>query len=226
LINVKNIDLTTRMFNTPVSFPLYVTATALGKLAHPTGEIGIVEGATREDVIYMLPTLASCSLDDMLEARDPEKSKNWMQLYVNADRKRTLATIKKAEKAGCKALCITVDAPMLGRRERDMRNKFTSQESSAQKGDNINRNQVSTRRDTKQQDDSNSNNSESSSNGSSSDEGGEGQQLLADRGHKTDARGSDHFESRGYSNRADNNVSDSKTSVHNLRPLRCSHSQM
>jgi L-lactate dehydrogenase (cytochrome) len=122
LMNVKNISMSTTMYNTPVSFPLYVTATALGRLAHPTGELGIIEGSNREDVIYMLPTLASCSMDEMLEARRPDekKYKNWMQLYVNADRQRTLQTIKKAEAAGCKALCITVDAPMLGRRERDM----------------------------------------------------------------------------------------------------------
>ena len=142
LVNVKNIDMSTKLFNDSCSFPLYVSATALGKLAHPSGEIGIINGAYQQDTIYMLPTLASCSLDDMIEAKQNNKnSVNWMQLYVNADRQRTLNIIKKAENAGCRALCITVDAPMLGRRERDMRHKFTTQESSQQKGDQVNRNQ-------------------------------------------------------------------------------------
>jgi L-lactate dehydrogenase (cytochrome) len=48
-----------------------------------------------------------------------------MQLYVNRDRNRTKEYVQHAEKRGCKALFITVDAPMLGKREKDMRNKYT-----------------------------------------------------------------------------------------------------
>jgi L-lactate dehydrogenase (cytochrome) len=49
------------------------------------------------------------------------------QLYVNEDRNLTLATIKKSERLGAKVLCVTVDTPMLGRRERDMRLKFVDE---------------------------------------------------------------------------------------------------
>lgn len=54
------------------------------------------------------------------------------QLYVNPERSRTKEYVEKLEKAGVKALFITVDAPQLGRREKDMRNKYTQQGSDVQ----------------------------------------------------------------------------------------------
>jgi len=49
----------------------------------------------------------------------------WFQLYVYKDRAVTLDLMKRAEKAGYKALAVTVDTPVLGRRESDVRNKFS-----------------------------------------------------------------------------------------------------
>jgi len=62
----------------------------------------------------------------MLSVKSPEQTQ-WWQLYVNADRELTKKVVKKAEDAGMKGLFITVDAPQLGRRERDMRNKAEQQ---------------------------------------------------------------------------------------------------
>merc|ERR1712086_558436 len=56
----------------------------------------------------------------------------FIQLYVNSDREVTKKYVQTAEAKGCKALFITVDAPQLGRREKDMRNKFQDQETSVQ----------------------------------------------------------------------------------------------
>lgn len=56
----------------------------------------------------------------------------WLQLYVNKDRNITRKIVEHAEKRGCKALFITVDAPQLGRREKDMRSKFEDTGSSVQ----------------------------------------------------------------------------------------------
>merc|ERR1711879_328109 len=57
------------------------------------------------------------------------------QLYVNPERERSEQYVKKLEEAGVKALFVTVDAPQLGRREKDMRNKYTQQGSNEQKDD-------------------------------------------------------------------------------------------
>lgn len=48
----------------------------------------------------------------------------WFQLYVYKDRTITLDLVKRAENAGYKALAVTVDTPILGRREPDLRNRF------------------------------------------------------------------------------------------------------
>merc|ERR1712079_553325 len=126
LVNVRDIDMTTTFLGVPSSLPLYFTATALAKLAHPDGELAIVRAAKKAGVPYMLPTLSSYTLDEMLEVRQPGQEV-FSQLYVNPERSRTQQYVEKLESAGVRALFITVDAPQLGRREKDMRNKFTQQ---------------------------------------------------------------------------------------------------
>merc|ERR1712226_760269 len=59
LVNVRDIDMTTAFLGVPASLPLYFTATALAKLAHPDGELAIVRAAKKAGVPYMLPTLSS-----------------------------------------------------------------------------------------------------------------------------------------------------------------------
>eukprot|EP00930_Biecheleria_cincta_P026726 TRINITY_DN187_c0_g1_i2.p1 TRINITY_DN187_c0_g1~~TRINITY_DN187_c0_g1_i2.p1 ORF type:complete len:513 (-),score=128.16 TRINITY_DN187_c0_g1_i2:390-1928(-) len=134
LVNVREIDMTTQVLGVPASLPLYFTATALAKLAHQEGEVAIVKAAKKAGVPYMLPTLSSYTLDEMLAARAPGQQV-FSQLYVNPERSRSEEYVKKLEDAGVKALFVTVDAPQLGRREKDMRNKFTQQGSDVQGDD-------------------------------------------------------------------------------------------
>lgn len=110
--------------------PIYITATALGKLGHPEGELNLTRGAARHGVIQMIPTLASCSFDQIRDAAAPGQNQ-FLQLYVNADRSKTERIVKHAEERGIKGLFITVDAPQLGRREKDMRMKFDDEEASS-----------------------------------------------------------------------------------------------
>ncbi|KAL2267561.1 hypothetical protein VTJ83DRAFT_4838 [Remersonia thermophila] len=133
LIDVEKIDMSTTMLGTPCSIPFYVTATALGKLGHPEGEVVLTRASHKHNVIQMIPTLASCSFDDIVDAAAPGQVQ-WLQLYVNKDREVTRRIVQHAERRGCKALFITVDAPQLGRREKDMRFKFTDQGSKVQEG--------------------------------------------------------------------------------------------
>ena len=89
-----------------------------------------------------IPTLASCSFDQIVDAAAPgqvqflqlyvhwfmlcvsDVSDVWFCRYVNKDREITKRFVQHAEKRGIKGLFITVDAPQLGRREKDMRMKF------------------------------------------------------------------------------------------------------
>lgn len=134
LVDVEHVDLTTTMLGTKCSIPFYVTATALGKLGHPEGEVVLTKAAKEHNVIQMIPTLASCSFDEIVDAKQGDQVQ-WLQLYVNKDREITRKIIEHAEKRGCKGLFITVDAPQLGRREKDMRSKFSDAGSDVQSGD-------------------------------------------------------------------------------------------
>lgn len=134
------------MLGTKCSIPFYVTATALGKLGHPEGEVVLTRGARKHNVIQMIPTLASCSFDEIVDAKEGDQVQ-WLQLYVNQNREITKKIVQHAEKRGCKGLFITVDAPQLGRREKDMRSKFSDVGSNVQDkgGDAVDRSQGAAR---------------------------------------------------------------------------------
>ncbi|GFZ46812.1 Cytochrome b2, mitochondrial [Saitozyma sp. JCM 24511] len=146
LRNVKSVDFSTSIWGYRTSMPVYITATALGKLGHPEGEVCLTRAAAKHDIIQMIPTLASCSFDEMVDAASPGQVQ-FLQLYVNADRARTVKIIKHAKERGVKALFVTVDAPQLGRREKDMRTKFEGNASSQQTSgkDNFRRDQGAAR---------------------------------------------------------------------------------
>ncbi|KAI9683878.1 MAG: hypothetical protein M1829_004212 [Trizodia sp. TS-e1964] len=131
LVDVEKVDISTTMLDTKVAMPFYVTATALGKLGHPEGEVVLTRAAGKHNVIQMIPTLASCSFDEIVDAKQKDQVQ-WLQLYVNKDRAITQRIVQQAEQRGCKALFITVDAPQLGRREKDMRSKFSDPSASVQ----------------------------------------------------------------------------------------------
>ncbi len=90
LVDVTRVDTSTTMLGAPSSIPFYVTATALAKLGHAEGEVVLTRAAHRHGVIQMIPTLASCSLDEILDAAGPGQTQ-WLQLYVNRDREVTRA---------------------------------------------------------------------------------------------------------------------------------------
>jgi len=110
------------VLGTKVTIPIYISSCALGRLYHEDGECTLTRGSHLAGVPQLCPTLASCTMDEMHAARSSVQTQ-WWQLYVNKDRELTRSVVQKAEALGFKALFITVDAPQLGRRERDMRNK-------------------------------------------------------------------------------------------------------
>ncbi|KAK9481400.1 FMN-dependent dehydrogenase-domain-containing protein [Lipomyces japonicus] len=131
LVDVSHVDLTATLLGTRSSVPFYITATALGKLGNPEGEVVLTRAGYKENVIQMIPTLASCSFDEIVDARQGDQVQ-WLQLYVNKNRDITEKIVRHAEERGCKALWITVDAPQLGRREKDMRSKYDAEAAQVQ----------------------------------------------------------------------------------------------
>lgn len=78
--------------------------------------------AGKVNTIYTLSTLATSSIEEVSEAA-PETNK-FYQLYIYKDRELSKNLVRRAEKAGYKAIVLTVDAPVFGPRRRDIRNKF------------------------------------------------------------------------------------------------------
>ncbi len=121
LVDVSQRDLATTVLGQSVAMPILIAPTAFHGLAHPGGEVATARAAARAGTIMVLSTLSNAPLEDVVRAAPGAV---WFQLYVYRDRGATKALVERAEAAGCKALVLTADAPLLGRRERDVRQRF------------------------------------------------------------------------------------------------------
>ncbi|WP_071189232.1 alpha-hydroxy acid oxidase [Trichormus sp. NMC-1] len=122
LVDVSEINLTTKVLGEPLQLPLLIAPMAFQCLAHPDGEIATASAAASAGVGMVLSTLSTKSLEEVATV---DNGLQWFQLYIHKDRGLTRALVERAYTAGYKALCLTVDAPVLGKRERDQRNEFT-----------------------------------------------------------------------------------------------------
>ena len=121
LVDVSRRDLTTTVLGQPVAMPVLVAPAAFQRLAHPEGELGTVRAAGAAGTVMILSTLSNTPLEEVVAAATGPV---WFQLYVYRDRQATEGLVRRAELAGCRAIVLTVDAPVIGRRERDVRNRF------------------------------------------------------------------------------------------------------
>jgi isopentenyl diphosphate isomerase/L-lactate dehydrogenase-like FMN-dependent dehydrogenase len=121
LRDISKRDLTTTVLGQTVSMPILVAPTAFHRMAHPEGEVATARAAGEAGTIMILSTLATSSIEEVLPAATGPV---WFQLYVYKDRAATLSLVQRAESAGCKAIALTVDAQIWGRRERDIKNRF------------------------------------------------------------------------------------------------------
>jgi 4-hydroxymandelate oxidase len=121
LVDVSERDLRTTVMGSPVEFPVLLAPTGFQQLAHPDGEIATARASHRAGTIMTLSTFSTFSLEEVQRATPGPK---WFQLYVHKDRGLTRSLVTRAHVAGYQALVLTVDVPVLGRRERDIRNGF------------------------------------------------------------------------------------------------------
>jgi 4-hydroxymandelate oxidase len=121
LVDVSRRDMTTTVLGQPVAMPVLVAPTAFQRLAHPEGELATVRAAGAAGTVMILSTLSNTPLEEVVAAASGPV---WFQLYVYRDRTTTEGLVRRAELAGCQAIVLTADAPVIGRRERDVRNRF------------------------------------------------------------------------------------------------------
>lgn len=122
LVDVSAIDMQTTVLGEKVSFPICIAPTAMQKMAHPDGECATSRAAARHGILMTLSSWSTTPLEEVASAAP--QGFRWFQLYVYKDRAVTLDLVRRAERAGYKALAVTVDTPVLGRREADIKNRF------------------------------------------------------------------------------------------------------
>jgi 4-hydroxymandelate oxidase len=122
MVDINDRDTRTTALGTTIDFPVLIAPTAMQRLAHPDGEVATARAAGHEGTIMIVSTTATTALEDV---RNAASGATWFQLYVYKDRGATRDLLQRAAAAGYTAIVLTVDAPLLGRRERDIRNAFT-----------------------------------------------------------------------------------------------------
>jgi isopentenyl diphosphate isomerase/L-lactate dehydrogenase-like FMN-dependent dehydrogenase len=122
LVDVSERDPSTTVLGRPRPHPVIVAPTAVHRLAHPEGEEASARGAAAANAIFCLSSLATASPPEVAAAA-PE-GERWFQLYVFRDRGVSRELLAQATDNGYEAVVITVDLPVLGIRERDIRSQY------------------------------------------------------------------------------------------------------
>ena len=122
LVDVSRVDPSTTMAGHPATLPVAIAPMAAHGLAHPEAEIATARAAASAGVPFTLSTMSTASIESVAAAA-PDGVR-WFQLYAQADPRRSRQLVEGAASAGYGALLLTVDLPVLGYRERDLRSGF------------------------------------------------------------------------------------------------------
>jgi isopentenyl diphosphate isomerase/L-lactate dehydrogenase-like FMN-dependent dehydrogenase len=121
LVDVDEPSTATTVLGRDLSLPVLIAPVAFQKMANPEGEVATARAAAAAGTIMCLSTFATSTFADVAAAAGPR----WFQLYVPRDPGLQAETLAAAAEHGYEALILTVDTPVLGRRERDLRTTFT-----------------------------------------------------------------------------------------------------
>lgn len=116
LSDVSNLNLKTTLFGEPIDWPVMIAPTGATKLFHREGELAVVRAAEKFGMFYSLSTIGTTTIEDVAAAGNGPKM---YQVYVFRDRGLTSEFVERCKISGYKALCLTVDTPVAGNRERD-----------------------------------------------------------------------------------------------------------
>ena len=122
LADVSRVDTSVTLLGRRLPFPLVLAPAGFTRMAAPDGELAVARAAARAGLPYSLSTVATRSIEEVAAAADGTL---WFQLYVLRDRGLVRELVQRAAAAGYQALMPTVDIPVPGRRERDVRHGFT-----------------------------------------------------------------------------------------------------
>ena len=122
LIDVENIDTSVEVLGQKISWPFLCSPTGFHRLFHHDGEAGAARAASRTGTIFCLSTISTTTIEEVAQSSEGPKV---FQIYVLRDRGLSEEYIERCKEANYDALCLTVDVPSNGRRERDLRTGMT-----------------------------------------------------------------------------------------------------
>ncbi|MFW2403305.1 MAG: alpha-hydroxy acid oxidase [Gammaproteobacteria bacterium] len=118
LVDISSVDTRTRVFGVDVDLPLLLSPTGFSRMFHPDAEIAAARAAAAHGTMYTLSTVATESIESVAAACSGPKM---FQVYVLKDPGLNYEFIQRCRDANYDALCLTVDVPAGGNRERDLR---------------------------------------------------------------------------------------------------------
>lgn len=121
LADVATVDMSVELPGRTLPHPVLLAPTAYQKSIHPEGEMATARGASEARATFVVSSATTTSIEEIAAV---STAPLWFQLYLQSDRQFTKDMIHRAENAGCEALCLTVDTPVLGARNRQTRSKF------------------------------------------------------------------------------------------------------
>lgn len=123
LVDVESVKTSTRILGQDVDWPLICSPTGISRLFHPEGELAVARAASEAGIFYSLASGSTYSVEQVAAASSGPKM---FQLYIYKDRDITMELIERCKRAQFAALCLTVDVPVIGKRERDLRLGFSA----------------------------------------------------------------------------------------------------
>jgi L-lactate dehydrogenase (cytochrome) len=121
LVDVSSVRTTTRVLGQEIEWPVFCSPTGASRFYHADGELAVARACADAGTLYGLSTMSTYSLEDVAAA---SKGPKMFQLYIFKNRDMTRHLIERCKRAGYQALCLTVDAAVVGKRERDLRSGF------------------------------------------------------------------------------------------------------
>jgi 4-hydroxymandelate oxidase len=118
LVDVSKLDTRVQLFGQELPFPILLAPTGAQGFVYPDGDLATARGAGAAQATLVISSSASLRVEEVAKAATGPV---WFQLYVQRDRGFTRDLVQRAESAGCRALCVTVDSPTHGARNREER---------------------------------------------------------------------------------------------------------
>jgi len=122
LVDISKVSTKTTLLGQEIDLPIICSPTGMSRLFHHDGELAVARAAERAKTIYTLSTMGTYSIEDVAKANE---GPNWFQIYVFKDRALVSEFIERCKAAKYQAMCLTIDLPLTGNRERDLRTGMT-----------------------------------------------------------------------------------------------------